>query len=618
MCGIAGFFGKRPQSAAVLDAMLSALSRRGPDAQHWTGWNAEAALCEQAPSSALLHARLSIRDPRPIADQPMRNEAGDIWICYNGEVYGWEDEAKELERAGHVFYTRSDTEFILRGYEAWGFEGLLPHLRGMFALVVVDWRQRKVWAARDRMGLKPLLYYHDARAGEFAFGSLLRSVLPYLPAGHRDFSPQGIDAYLAHRYIPAPLTVFQHVHRLENGHWLCFDLQSGALRKQRYWQPEPLTGDARAVLDDAIRLRTVADRPVGLFLSSGIDSTAIACRLSTLGYRNIETFTAAFPGSDLNEGDIAADIAAKLGLPHRQIVIPSRIRDDFDTLVADLDEPFADPSSIPTWYLARETTQHVKVVLGGDGGDELFAGYKRYRKHLSSAWRRGVSIQALRPAATLARRGGAKWRLELAMRWSDAYALRFSGFNPLQRAVLQPGIAVADTYWRREGELSADPATALLELDRHNYLPEYILRKADLTTMAHGLEARAPLLDHVFYQHVLALPAAERFTDPAKGFLDPALEPVASLGIRSLKKRGFNPPLKQWLREDLVERVTVLPTQLTNAVPGHFDRAALEAVVAAYRTDESWAELLLQLLLLAESLTQLRAAALPHQDMENT
>jgi asparagine synthase (glutamine-hydrolysing) len=608
MCGIAGFFGKRLITPATMETMLAQLRRRGPDAQHVVAWDPAWHRQGDTAANALIHARLSIIDPRPEADQPMSNDAGDIWICYNGEVYGWQEEAKALARQGIRLRTHCDTEFILRGYEAWGFEALLPKLRGMFALAILDLRQRTVWLARDRMGLKPLVYYF--RDGELAFGSTVRSLIPYLPAERRGLSPEGIDAFLAHRYVPAPRTILRDIGRLENGHWLRFDLDSRRVEKRRYWQPQATPGDWRATLDEAIRLRTVADRPVGLFLSSGIDSSVLACRLSELGYHRLAGFTAAFPGSPMDECPDARAIAARLDLPHHAIEVPPSIAGEFARIVADLDEPFADPSSFPSWFLARETSKQVKVVLGGDGGDELFAGYKRIYKHLQTRWRSGFRLP-LPVIATAVNKGMGKLCSELRMNWDDAYALRFSGLTPNQRRFLQPGFTPpALNYWRKPDRSSDTALERLLDIDFANYLPEYILRKADLCTMAHGLELRAPLLDHHLYQSLLALPYSERFTQPPKQALAPLLAPLADMNPFARKKRGFNPPLDGWLRQDLANRLPLLGQNLNQLTDGQLSASAVQQLTQRYLAgDNRLAEQVLQLLILDESLQQLTAMA---------
>lgn len=612
MCGIAGYFSSRPVAPRTAQYMLDALRQRGPDAQHLTGWNASWQPCspDQSPANALLHARLSIIDPRPVSDQPMRNEDGSVWICYNGEVYDWAGHAEELRALGYTFHTRSDTEFILRAYEAWGME-MLPRLRGMFAIVILDLRQMKLRLIRDRMGLKPLVY--SLVDGDFAYGSTVRSILPFLPSDKRDFNAKAIDAYLAHRYIPAPMTILSHVARLENAHHLCFDLRTRALSKTCYWRPgaDAKENDWRATLDQAVNLRTVADRPLGLFLSSGIDSSLVASRLAATGHAGLQTFTASFSDPAMDESALAQEIATTLGFGNRGVPIPLHIHDDIERIVADLDEPFADPSCVPTWYLARATTQHVKVVLGGDGGDEMFAGYKRFAKHLRTSWRQGLSFGgSARPStAGLGGKGWTRLLDECRLDWRSAYSLRFSGFTPTQRATLQPEWPSAQPiYWRMpDDDADTPPLKQLLEIDRLNYLPEYILRKGDLCTMAHGLELRAPLLDHHWVNVVQALPDAVRFTQPAKRMLGEAMPALARFDLFHRKKRGFNPPLADWLRRDLREHLQNLGGRLAALTMGQIDAAAVERLHARYDAGESHlAEQVLQLLLLALSLQQLR------------
>ena len=604
MCGIGGFFALRPVAPPVATAMRTALRPRGPDAEHAIGWDARLARAEGPWHNALVHARLSIIDPRPVADQPMANDRGDIWIVYNGEVYDWEASAQALRAQGATFRTRSDTEFILRGYEAWGIEALLSRLRGMFAFAILDSRKAKVYLARDRMGEKPLVY--SCVGNELAFGSLVRAVLPFLPPDQRELSAEGIDAYLAHRYIPAPRTVFTQVRRLENGHYLEFDLRSRQLAKHRYWQPSPEAGSWLDALDESVRMRTIADRPLGVFLSGGIDSTVIASRLARQHLTQFRSFTAAFPGSDMDESQAAREHAAVLGLPNTPIVIPDAVGEDFGRIVCGLDEPFADPSSFPTWYLAREAARHVKVVLVGDGGDELFAGYKRLAQHVRTAWRRGLRLPIpVRPAMN-----GNKLADELALDWQDAYSLRFSGFTPSQRAFLQARPQLrAPCYWRDADNEAQHPLQRLLAIDFANYLPEYILRKSDLCTMAHGLEARAPLLDHHFVQRILSLPMRQVYTRPPKLLLQAAIDPRLPADLFRGKKRGFNPPLREWLRVKLAERLGGLGARLQRLTAGQLAEGAIDAFVRHYLGGaEHAAEQVLQLVILDESLAQLSGA----------
>ena len=263
------------------------------------------------------------------------------------------------------------------------------------------------------------------------------------------------------------------------------------------------------------------------------------------------------------------------------------------------------------WYLSRSIVEQVKVVLGGDGGDELFAGYKRYGQHLRSAWRRGLRLAGVGARSSLAGRGWAKIAIEASIDWREAYALRFSGFTPGQRLRLQPGRPPGPpTWWRLEGAPPSDPLDALLAVDMDNYLPEYILRKGDLCTMAHGLELRTPLLDHLWYQCLLALPRTERFTSPPKRLLAAVCAPCVEQGLFTRKKRGFNPPLEAWLHEDLAARLAGLGARLAHSTGGQLDALAVDAMLAHYaRGAHHMAEQLLQLVVLDESLRQLRQAA---------
>jgi asparagine synthase (glutamine-hydrolysing) len=352
-------------------------------------------------------------------------------------------------------------------------------------------------------------------------------------------------------------------------------------------------------------MRTNADRPLGLFLSGGVDATVVASRLATQRLTQYRTYTAAFPGSAMDESGIAAQTAAALGFPNTPVRIPDSVGGDFAAIVAALDEPFADPSSFPTWYLAREVSREVKVVLAGDGGDELFGGYKRIAKHLRTAWRGAFRLPfPIRPALE-----GSKLAAELAMDWKSAYSLRFSGIAPAQRAFLQGLPEVRSTvYWRASDTEASTPLGELLAIDYANYLPEYILRKSDLCTMAHGLEARAPFLDHRFVQRILSLPEPEVHTRPPKLLLQAALDPRLPADFLHRKKRGFNPPLKRWLREELAGRFDGLGERLQSLTGGQLAREPVEAFARHYRDGaEHLAEQVLQLLILDESLAQLSA-----------
>ncbi|MEN9434385.1 MAG: hypothetical protein RLZZ422_1974 [Pseudomonadota bacterium] len=602
MCGIAGFIGHEAIPNQVINKVLTSLLNRGPDAQCWQGWDSLLRDSKTNPYLVLAHTRLSIRDLSTHANQPMSNHTQDIWLCYNGEVYGWEQDASFLKSQGIVFNTYSDTEFILYAYQYWGLDGLISRLRGMFALAILDFRKNSLYVLRDRMGLKPVVYHHSDKG--FAFGSTVRSLIPWLPKEAKVFNPLGIDAYLAHRYIPAPLTILKGVSRLENGHYLHYDLKHNQLIKRCYWYPEKLTPDnLKNVLDESIQLRTVSDRPVGLFLSGGVDSSVIAQRLSALGFENIQAFTAKFANSHMDESERAEQLARYLNLTQSNIEIPTDIKNDFENIIADLDEPFADPSSFPLWYLSKAATQSVKVVLNGDGGDELFAGYKRYQQHMRSAWRNKLYLPVGR-FRSIQRKGLSKVWNESTFNWVDAYSLRFSGFNIGQRLALQPDLKIRAHYWRVPDKTSNTIET-LLNIDHFNYLPEYILRKADLMTMAHGLEGRSPLLDQYFVQSAFGLSGQQRFTKPAKKALVELARLPNELNPILQKKQGFNPPLDPWLEKDLKSYTIDLGRNLDDLSSGQLESDTVDQVKNFYYQGySSYGEQLLQLIILKVSLEQ--------------
>jgi asparagine synthase (glutamine-hydrolysing) len=296
-------------------------------------------------------------------------------------------------------------------------------------------------------------------------------------------------------------------------------------------------------------------------------------------------------------------------MPHIAVEIPTASADTFDALVADLDEPFADPACLPLWLLAREATRHVKVVLSGDGGDELLAGYKRYAAHLRTRWRRRLRLGGA-PRAQLPQRRSSRLAEEIALDWVDAYALRFSGFSIAERRALQPGRELPPTHWRKPWPAD-DALDQLVAVDFCNYLPDYALRKSDLCTMAHGLEQRVPLLDHVVVESAWALPHDERYTEPRKLALRGLCPQLDGAGYDPFHapKRGFNPPVGRWMQGELAPRLRELGTRVENATGGQVSAAAAQAFVDGYRAgDHRREERTLQLLLLAESLDSIGAS----------
>ncbi|MFI0348607.1 MAG: asparagine synthase (glutamine-hydrolyzing) [Chthoniobacterales bacterium] len=612
MCGIAGIFSPSSLSPSQITMAKERLRSRGPDSSgsvffQFSENNFKASSCEGI--AALLQTRLSIRDLSNTAAQPMKNSDGSVWIVYNGEVYGWEKEARALRDAGYHFQSSSDTEFILHAYEEWG-DALLERLRGMFAFAIFDLKKNRLFVARDRLGEKPLFY--TTVNGTFAFASTARALAAIAcPERRPQLNAKAIDAFLTHRYIPAPLSIFENFYKLPAAHSLTvtFDQGKPIIEKlHEYWCPRPDPNkNPTEIFHDAVNLRLVSDRPVGIFLSGGIDSQSIACSLTKekTGL-TIPTFTASFPANDTyDESADAATIARGLGLPQTTLAMTMDAT-DAPNIISSLDEPFADPSAIPTWYLCKAAAEKITVALTGDGGDELFAGYKRYHVHKRAARllpRHGIAPERW-SGNQLCLKTSRSGRLRRALLgyqlgWEEAYALRFSALDPLSRSFLQPDRQVQSTYWRKPASGLA-PLDWMLECDRLNYLPEYILKKSDLCGMAHGLELRSPMLDHFFFEAVRGMSRSERFTAPPKKFLvDTIIGPKALLG----RKRGFNPPLHDWLHHPFLAALCEeLPRELETLTQGQLVADRLQRLMAAAHNDQRLDELVWLMVVLLFSL----------------
>lgn len=616
MCGIAGIFHHNSLSSDRLESALEELRTRGPDGSGLRNFFYDAQkkwrLSEQGTqfTAALIQTRLSIRDLSEAGAQPMQNEDGSVWIVYNGEIYDWEKEAEELKNRGHRFTGHCDTEFILHGYEEWG-EAILDHLRGMFAIAIFDLRRERLLLARDRLGEKPLFYRPGKNSFSFASSARALAALDG-PEEPLRFNSLAIDAFLTHRYIPAPLSIFEGVYKLPAAHRLIVKLDRGEIsvgEPEEYWQLSAEKNDPSKIFHQAVEQRLVSDRPLGIFLSGGIDSQAIAAAVvKSEHFSTPSTFTATFPNDPrFDESSTAAEIAQRLGLRHRALPITMNAV-DAPRIIADLDEPFADPSAIPTWYLCQAAVQEIVVALAGDGGDELFAGYKRYAVHQRAARllprvrRKPKRWPSSKLCLKTSRRG--RWQrllLSYQLGWEEAYALRFSALDPLSRAFLQPDLAVQPHYWRLPSS-NLSPRDWMLECDRLNYLPEYILRKSDLCGMAHSLELRSPMVDHRFVAAVHGMSEHERFTHPPKKFLQDQIGPQAVTG----PKRGFNPPLHDWLQQPtLAAFCHDLPKELDALTGGQLAADRLAILMCEASKNSSLDEIKWMLLVLLLSLEQL-------------
>jgi asparagine synthase (glutamine-hydrolysing) len=612
MCGIAGVvrfdadkLGEGP------GRMVAALRHRGPDDAGLAYFDTVrgAALGTrpadaEAANAALGMARLSIIDLSAAGHQPMANEDGSVWIVFNGEVYNFAEVRPWLEARGHRFRSRADTEVLLHAYEEEGID-CLERFRGMFGLAILDLPRHRLCLVRDRLGLKPVKYLVDPRL--FAFASELKAlaVLPEMP---RRLDPVAVEEYLAFRYVPTPRTGIEGVCKLPPASILELDLATGTHRIFRYWKPprgiqiprpeREVLAEAQAQFDEAVALRLIADVPVGVFLSGGLDSSAVVASAARV-QADLRTYAVGFDDPRFDELEYARAVAQRFGTQHHELVVRPDLGQDLEAIVRAFDEPFADPSAIPSYYLAKATAAHVHVALNGDGGDELFGGYKRYAVHRRTRhwqrWlpsRRGwlLSGAHLIPFEVDKKR----WRgrlgrllLEASLPYERAYQLRFSGMDVRTREAIRgpwlreraSGQDPLDRMARAFAELpEGHPATRLQDVDLETYLPDDILVKSDLAGMAHSLEARSPFLDHRFVEFALGLPPAWR--THRKVLLRRMLAGSLPTQILARKKMGFNPPIEGWIRGGLSGMVQEALLSPASASRSLFDRGTVRTMVA--------------------------------------
>jgi asparagine synthase (glutamine-hydrolysing) len=573
MCGIAGFV-ESPDITQPLDAqsawdlahrMCNTIRHRGPD--H------EGVLVERGVSLAM--RRLSIVD-LSTGNQPIDNEDGSISIVFNGEIYNFQTLRDELLRAGHVFRTSTDTEVIVHAYEEWGVEAF-ARLRGMFGLAIWDRRSRTLLLARDRVGIKPLHY--AIVGGRLYFGSEIKSLL-VAPDVPRDIHVAALDHYLSFLYTPGDQSIFKQVQKLAPGHLLIW--QDGRARVSAYWSlpdEEAFQGseaDAvarlRDVLADSVRSHLMSDVPLGAFLSGGVDSSVVVALMAEAHGPGVKTFSIGFHESAYDELAFARQVAQRFDTEHHEFVVTPDALTILDRLVWHFDEPFADSSAIPTWYVSQLAGEHVTVVLSGDGGDELFGGYDRYIPHPRVAAFDRYVPGVLRPMASFAAtwwpqdfKGGRFLRhvsADSPGRYIDS--IRFFGAGDKAR-LLSPDLADrhelldcearALCYFERTARLPW--ASRMMRFDTETYLPGDILTKVDRMSMAHSIESRVPFLDNDVLQFALTLPPHFKIKDGRRKHV--LKEVAAQLLPREWvdrRKQGFGVPLGQWLRHDLRDCLT--------------------------------------------------------------
>ncbi len=574
MCGISGIYNldQHPVDGDLLRRMNDTLVHRGPDG---SGLFVDGAI-------GLGHRRLSIIDLHT-GDQPMATPEGDLQVVFNGEIYNFLELRSELEGRGHVFRTHSDTETLLHGYHEWGL-GFVERLRGMFAIALWDSRERKLILVRDRLGKKPLYYHFDGR--RLVFGSEMKALLAddSIP---REMDFQALDAYLSFGYVPSPLSIFSAIRKLPPAHLaVC---EGDRLEIRPYWdldmshEGEPISEERaieelRGVFDESVRLRMISDVPLGAFLSGGVDSSAVVAAMAGMTNAPVRTAAIGFAEKRFNELEYARVVADRYQTAHKEFVVEPDALGILDKLVWHFDEPFADSSAIPTWYVSQMARQQVTVALSGDGGDETFAGYvQRYAMNLFEDQWRGrlpgfVRKGLLGPLAkvypqvdSLPRPLRLKsFMTNLSLPVEQAYFRDMSFyFKPEDKAqLLRPDVAermrggaedfMAQPFARNR---NPDVTSRVQYVDIKSYLPEDILVKVDRMSMAHSLEVRAPILDHKVMEYAARLPSNLKLRGHEGKYIFKKMnESRLSRDILYRKKQGFCVPLAAWLRGGLKDK----------------------------------------------------------------
>ncbi|MHB8764568.1 MAG: asparagine synthase (glutamine-hydrolyzing) [Deferrisomatales bacterium] len=601
MCGIAGIFQRSgaPVSPGVLLRMTRTLTHRGPDEEGyfvnggagggpWSGLNG---LLDGSPSEPPLrgrvdrgagnvglgHRRLSIIDLSS-GQQPLSNEDGTVWVAFNGEIYNFQGLVAELVAKGHRFRTHSDTEVIVHAWEEWGEEAV-KRFRGMFAFAVWDERQQVLWLARDRVGKKPLYYLVDG--DRFLFGSELKAILE-APGVSREVDPTALSDYLSLLYVPSPKTIFRAVRKLPAAH--CALVTRDRFEVRPYWDlpfhPHHDLSEARmeedllGILDEATRMRLMSEVPLGAFLSGGVDSSAIVALMAGASEKPVLTNSISFSVAAYNESAYARRVADLFHTDHREFHVTPEAIPVIEELAWHYDEPFADSSSVPTYYVSKTARESVTVSLSGDGGDENFAGYRRYamdgRENLV---RNAVPAPLRGPVFGLLGRlypkadylpqifRGKAFLSNVARDPVDAYFFSVSAFKDEQKPLLLGPEVRSSLGGYRTGDLfrelyrqapAEDHLSKIQYLDVKTYLCEDILTKVDRASMAVSLEVRCPILDHVFMEYAARIPARLKLVGmEGKHIFKKALKRHLPDDILYRKKMGFGVPILEWLRKDL-------------------------------------------------------------------
>ena len=622
MCAIIGMFDLQLSSdidVGLLERMIASQHHRGPDQG---GRHVE-------PGVGLGHRRLSIIDLSG-GQQPLYNEDHSVVLVYNGEIYNFQALMRELKQFGHIFRTHCDTEVIVHAWEQWG-ERCVEHFRGMFAFALWDRRQQTLFLARDRLGIKPL-HYALLDNGMLLFGSELKALMAH-PSLRRELDPAAVEDYFAYGYVPEPRTIFRQARKLPPGHTLCLRRGGAMAQPKAYWDlpcnPTRVVSEAQvadeliARLGEAVRIRLVAEVPLGAFLSGGVDSSAVVAMMAQTMNEPVNTCSISFGDPSFNESAHAQSVAERYGTRHHAVQVDQDDFDLIDRLAGLYDEPYADSSALPTLRVCQLARERVTVALSGDGGDEALAGYRRYRWHMHEERLRGMLPAPLRrhvfgwlgrayPKADWAPRPlRAKTTLQAIARDSVAAyfhsvslmcdAMRTRLFSPALRRQLDQYHALEVLQRHAAASPARDPLSLIQYLDMKTYLPGDILTKVDRASMAHGLEVRVPLLDHPLLEWISGLPPDLKLRGgEGKYIFKRALEPHLPREILYRDKMGFSVPLAAWFRGPLRQRLQRSLSGPALAECGLFNMDFVQTLLAQHlsgRSDHSaplWALLMFE------------------------
>ncbi len=606
MCGITGLFDTRTRrdfGRALLQRMNDSQAHRGPDGE---GLHLE-------PGVGLGHRRLSIIDVAT-GQQPLFNEDGSVVVVFNGEIYNYQSLIPELQALGHTFHTRSDTEVIVHAWEAWG-ERCVDRFRGMFAFALYDRNQETLFMARDRLGVKPL-YYSVLADGTLLFGSELKSLLVH-PGLVRSLDPCAVEDYFALGYVAEPRTILEGTRKLSPGHRLTIRRGQPLPEPVEYWDVRFAPGSALSMedacaeldhrLEESVRLRMISEVPLGAFLSGGVDSSAVVATMARISADPVNTCSISFDDPAFDEARFAQQVADRYGTRHFVERVASQDFDLIDELARIYDEPYADSSAIPTYRVCQLARKHVTVALSGDGGDENFAGYRRYRMHLMEERLRsklpfglrrplfGLLGRAYPKALWAPRVFRAKSTFEsLARTQVEGYMHGVSVIRePMRRSMFSAtfrqrlgGYSALDVFQRHASRAGTDDPLSLVQyLDLKTYLVGDINTKVDRASMAHSLEVREPLMDHPLVEWLATLPRDLKVQGTeGKVLLKKAMEPHLPHEIMYRPKMGFSVPLAQWFRGPLRQRVRDSVLGETLAATGIFERRVLEQILDEHQS----------------------------------